>query len=509
MLGAVLYGAMLVAGSHAGFPEQSPTGSRMPYLADKPIGEDGYYMLNIAWRLAAGDGFTNNSGRATTGIQPLSTMIFAAVAWVVQATGGDRWTFARVMLAVGVLQWLLLAAVMMRLTRMWQPLGSPPIIDAATCALLLTLANYHLFRLSTYGLETPIHLAAVSYFILVWLRGIATMGAAIRLGAAGGIAALARIDFLLMLTLFLAAEIWRTRLDWRRAAAIFASAMMMASPWLLYVYAVTGTPMPSSGRAQLDLPGDLATVWMRTREMLTALAQHVSPWLYLPAPREVLRGWLPDEVMATLVAVAALGVGVWLAWRGWRALEPSHDDALQSWSPALMGLILAYAVAFLSTYFYARYTAPMLLFSIPLMSLGLSQVIRTRALAVAVLAAAIVSFAGVAWSTLHSGQIGNMHSIAAGYVARLLPPPATVGAFQSGTLGYFNPNVVNLDGKVNTQAFEASLAGRLGEYLEWRRVTHLVDWPSLIDAWPEPSFESWPDCGLGRFGASVCRRAPY
>ena len=38
----------------------------MPYVSDKIIGEDGYYMLTVAWNLAQGHGISYNFGEQTT-----------------------------------------------------------------------------------------------------------------------------------------------------------------------------------------------------------------------------------------------------------------------------------------------------------------------------------------------------------------------------------------------------------------------------------------------------------
>ena len=50
-----------------------------------------------------------------------------------------------------------------------------------------------------------------------------------------------------------------------------------------------------------------------------------------------------------------------------------------------------------------------------------------------------------------------------------------VGARQTGTLGYFRPRVVNLDGKVNGDALRARAAGRLRAYLDAAGVDVVVD----------------------------------
>ena len=96
----LFYGLFLAFGSQKGFPN-SMEGNFMPFLSDKPIGEDGFYMLTVAWNIAQGKGITYNGEILTTGIQPLSTFIFAAIAKLTFWVGGDKWTFVRLIIIFG------------------------------------------------------------------------------------------------------------------------------------------------------------------------------------------------------------------------------------------------------------------------------------------------------------------------------------------------------------------------------------------------------------------------
>ncbi|HYE86371.1 MAG TPA: hypothetical protein VEA16_08445 [Vicinamibacterales bacterium] len=499
---AVAYGALLVFGSLSGFPSESPTGAAMPYLSDKPIGEDGYYMLTIAWQLGNGHGLSYNSDGVTTGIQPLSTFLYAGVAWLVQAAGGDRWTFARAMLGVGIFEWLLVALVIVRLTRRWQPaeVGG---VAPDSLAVVLALANYTLFRICTYGLETPIYLALAGWFVLRSSVPPSSLRNGLMLGAIAGMTTLARIDFVVPLTVFLAVEVWRARLRWPTAAAVVAAAGAVAAPWFAFVFAATGSPIPSSGHAQMGWVMDPAVAVQRVREMSLAVAQHLSPWLHLAAPVELL-GALSPTLAGWVVALGAGVAGAWVMRHGWHARESHRSESLRSWWPSLTVLVLVYVVAFRPTFFYLRYTAPLLLFTLPLLAIGLARLLSHRRWYSAVQVAAIASFSIVAWLTLHSGRLGNPHSIPAGYVHRLLPPPAVVGAFQSGTIGYFNPNVVNLDGKVNAAVLSAQRTGTFADYVRQRGITHVVDWDTYLVTAP---FDAWPECDTGRFGSSTCKKS--
>ena len=82
------------------------------------------------------------------------------------------------------------------------------------------------------------------------------------------------------------------------------------------------------------------------------------------------------------------------------------------------------------------------------------------------------------WS-LHTGRIASNHIISAGYV-RQAYPTARVGAFQSGAFGFFDANVVNLDGKMNDDALRADKIHELDAYLDRSGVDVLIDWEALM-----------------------------
>jgi hypothetical protein len=66
-----------------------------------------------------------------------------------------------------------------------------------------------------------------------------------------------------------------------------------------------------------------------------------------------------------------------------------------------------------------------------------------------------------------------------------VPADTWVGAFQSGTIGFFHDRTINLDGKVNPEALAATTSHRLNEYVLESPIEYLVDWASLLEPWLE------------------------
>jgi hypothetical protein len=69
------------------------------------------------------------------------------------------------------------------------------------------------------------------------------------------------------------------------------------------------------------------------------------------------------------------------------------------------------------------------------------------------------------------------------WVESHLPEEAWVGAFQSGTRGFFHDRTINLDGKVNPDALEAIRRGSFSTYVVESPVEFMVDWASIIGPW--------------------------
>jgi hypothetical protein len=75
-------------------------------------------------------------------------------------------------------------------------------------------------------------------------------------------------------------------------------------------------------------------------------------------------------------------------------------------------------------------------------------------------------------------------------------PDVHVGAFQSGVIGYFNPNVENLDGKLNAGALRAARTHTLGQFIDHEGINVLIDWPSYFDQQLPPGYlaTEWQPC---------------
>lgn len=502
----LVYVALLAVYSGTSFPTSMRSASHWPSLMDKPVGEDAYYMLTVAQNIATRGRILYNGNLPATGIQPLATLLFAALDWAVRAAGGDADALIRGVLLTGVALFLLFAWQIGHIAAMLSPGESKRY--AATLASLLTLCSYTLFRLFTYGLETGVYLLLLAACFSITLHTAAQRRTstwnAVLLGVAAGLAGEARIDFGLpfaIVLLFLLAYRW---MRWQQALVAGGIALLLVSPWFLFVHRVSGSWLPSSGKAESTLIAWQTTPW-RLLSMALAIAGQVMPWCYAVVSRATITAAVVSTALLLWLLLRREGQRQLLA----RLLLSQHG---RMWSTALLSLLPVYLLLFNARHFYYRYTAPLAVLAVPVCAVAFAHSGWVRRHMVLVAVGILAAFAAWDAGSLHTGRVGNSQTIAAGYVHRYFPH-ARVGAFQSGVVGFFNPNVENLDGKLNAGALAAAATNRLPQFIDEQRIEVLVDWPSVIHANLSQAYldREWQPCPVPIMGGSesICliRRA--
>lgn len=509
-LAYVVYVFALALISPAGFPRDMQSGGFFPYLADKPVGEDGYYMLTVAWNIASGRGMVYNFAMPTTGVQPLATAVYAMLAWVVKLLGGDRWLFARSVLAFGGIMLLALGLLVGAITRELSSRGGQD-LDYAL-GFVGVVFNFALFRWFTYGLETGAYLVLFALCILYSMRlsrkGDLGLREALVLGALGGATTWARIDFGILFLVFLALCVAWHRFKPVLAVVAFAITSIMISPWFWYNYAVTGTWIPSSGTAQAGLIS-LHNAPIRLWTMGTAIVSHLTPWVYSNAGGVFLVMALLSLVILMVFLFRATAISSFIT------CKLKGQPPVVAWLCAVGVLMSIYVAFFWAGHFYQRYAAPLVVPVTAITAAAVAERIRvlSRRAKLVLLCMMPVCFFGWAFLSLHTGRLGSGHTVSAGFVQDHFSS-VKVGAFQSGVIGFFNSNVVNLDGKVNQAALEYASDGRLHVYIDSEGIDVLVDWPGYIYPSLDADWlaENWEVCEVQLHNdASIClqRRATW
>jgi len=502
VLGALLlaYGLVLAIGSRQGFPQTMDYGFGMPFLSDRPVGEDGFYMLTVAWYLADTGHLEYNFGTITTGIQPLATFVYALVAKVVQLFGGTRWTFVRWIIAFNVLLSLAFAyyvgAIARALVSDHQARNS-----AFALGAVMTLSSMWVFRAFTYGLETGLYLLLLSSLVLTTLAPGRISPA--KLGLLGGITGLARIDFGIVYAFQLIWLFWNRRITALGAVGAGVLALAITAPWFIWVHSVTGSWSPSSGTAsQTWILSD--PKWLsRVIFMVKGLTFNLAPWV--PSyDWDVSINW---TLLSLLVLV---GAAAWPARNtmkeGLVAVNRQAVSQLAAWGGSIFILVPVYLIAFWSWHFYGRYTTPFLLVTIPFFSLLIVMAGRSlKSFPAIVLMLCPIVFAVSAITQVHSGQMVLDFPLNAQLFEDSWASQRRIGAQQSGVLGFFHQNVVNLDGKIDAEALKSLRENRLGAYVERERIDVLVDWPENLQSVLQQT-TGWGLCGKQPAGGGVFHR---
>ncbi len=486
----LLYACLLSWKSIAGFPTESATLQHWPWLGNKPFGEDGFYLLTVANYLGTTHHLLYNYGRTATGIQPLITFVFAAVAWVVHALHGDRWTLVRVLIVFNTALFVLFAWQMASIAERFAPVERRNVVFAF--AFYLVICDFTLFRLFTYGLETGIYLLLISCAYRITLRmtraGAANWGHAISLGVIGGFAGLARIDFGVIMAVVLVFLLVRRLMTVLQVLACGLTALIIISPWFIFVHSTIGSWMPSSGQMESGMIS--AQQLDRFGLMAVSLLPNIAPWAYqFTAPYSI----------PILFGSASICLLIYLLYRGsetraWLMARGGFLFQSGPWLTAILVLTLIYLLGFRVPAFYTRYTSPLLIITVPLAAVILANQKALFRRPGFVIAPLVLIFLAFDLPSLHGGKVASNWIMTAGYVQRYYPD-THVAAFQSGTIGYFDSNVDNLDGKLNIDALRATNSKRMPEYIDREGYSVLVDWTGYFDSLPADYLQrEWMRC---------------
>jgi hypothetical protein len=445
--------------------------------------EDGFYALAVARHIALGQGMSADGVMPTNGFQPLWSFLCAPL---YALAGGDRILGLRLVELLGTLMWFAFAGLLAAYSRDVARRHGLRGRLAAMTAIVVALGSVSVYRLFHNGLETGVLLVLLCAAVLVLDRlGRWTPGRTVAVGILLGAVAWARVDGALFIAavgaLALADRLWHRRgAVVPRLAACGIGAVLLV-PWLAYGVSLDGHLVPSGGRAQSLGRVDLA-------HNASATARAIGGWILAPAFRPTMhRGHgldLAIGVAAMVLLVAAVAVVAA------RAARPSAGLGTAALWLYVAGLVAYYTLAQGSWWFQDRYLAAALLLAVPWLAAALEALLPPRAVlgAAAVVAVLNLPLFGVlvaaprrppAWAAAaaNTGTHPNLNWDQTRWALQHVRPGCRVGARETGTLLYFRPNTVNLDGTVSSPALAAQTGppGALADYVDRARVDVLID----------------------------------
>jgi len=441
--------------------------------------DDAYISLTLARNIARGLGPLYGLD-PTNGFQPLFVFLMVPFYWIHPVNPESPVHAALVMLSVFDAATL---AVLCILAMRIVPSRAAPLFLAAAW-----IFNPYAIRQSVNGLETAVAVCFSAGSLLALERLLAAEGrrardrAALLLGLMGGLAALARIDCVLLLLTAGAVLLRRSAGAGRTGDALrpillaAGIAILVNLPWWGYALHHTGEIFPVSGKA--------------VRHMSLANVDHAPTIANFYLPNLARAGQI--IMNGSRIAIAGLIVLLLLGGLlGGRAALLSLTRPLASLLPALVyvvALCLAYSLFIFAPWFFARYLFP----GAMLFALGIGIVAGAFWLRFA----ADPRRWGLLGVVLAFILIGNIlppslrelytsrDTIESGYMnvglwARERFPDGTrIGSSQTGALGYFADNlvVINLDGVVNRACYESLVQKRNIEYIREAGIEYVLGW---------------------------------
>lgn len=481
------------------------------------LSDDIYYYLTLSENGLAGSGVVFNDGVPTNGFHPLYFVVATAFYWALVPFGQTAPVFGLlvVLLCLQAATGLFVYAVC---ARVW------------TNRIALVTASIWLFHpailvATLSGMEVTLQVFAVGllsvYYLAYRSRDRRTLGDHALLGVLLGVAFLARMDSLFVVLgvfasiAFAAVGVrqWRalslSALAIRDVVAVGLSALATVSPWLAWSYATTGAITPHSGRAQTAIV--LATNWgtpcpsslparaCGTYHASRRLGQEVLAAFAMPV-FAIQYPWQYVSVVVGGLVLAGLGLAaLWVVYR--------HHGSVLARVRALDFLVVGiglWLTFYLLVHLHVRSYYGILVYFVGLVAVGplvcwLSEHLRTeggisrRTVRVTVAVVLVLSVVSVTAIGSYDAR-ENPFREGATYVESEIPDEATVGAFNAGRLQYYTDrDVLNLDGVINSDAYDAIERGTLDCYIYEQNVSYVVDWgPEVRSRLEDPALVRSP-----------------
>jgi hypothetical protein len=469
----LLYNLILSFGSLEGTPKNLTGNPPFPYLTAKPLTEDGYYMLTVAWNIAQGKGFAYNYGIKTTGVQPLATLLYAVTAYLVQSLDGDKYDLARAVIILSALLQVLFSFLIYRLAL---AVSVNPVKGLyfliSVCVVLL---NFKVLLNFANGLETGLYLVLLAFFFLYWINHNQVQPGYKRflgLGVLSGLLLLCRLDSVIILFFFYMLLLFTGRIKIGQLAVILFIAFLLYLPWQLYIWEISGNLLQSSARSQIAFL-DMFDPPYKAEQYFSSIIQHLTPFLFTG---NIL--WLLLTLGIVYIIIFYIG------------FEKFRDLTISKPAEKTLGLILfsftvlviVYFIFSCAPHFYFRYTAFIMILSFPVFVVLFVYLLRnfSQVKVYLIFSIILILFGIQSFLYFHAGKSARAHTVRVEFVENNFSEDVKIAAFQTGILGYFCENVINLDGKIDNSALESFSNGGIENYIDSMCIDVLMEWKDFV-----------------------------
>jgi hypothetical protein len=243
---------------------------------------------------------------------------------------------------------------------------------------------------------------------------------------------------------------------------------LISVPWVIYSYIYFNSLMPISGQAEMinSHPGGNIIVFP------SVIIEYLS--LIIPVPYNFHIN-IPFFILCLLIITFIM----FIIKRNWTKIQLPERKMIVFFGIALSMFIIFYGPFFETYYFVPRYLFPFSAFLItfPLIALyNFQRIIRSKLFVLSQIAFFIMMIV-VSYIRYYEGNF-HSHYHMVNWVEKNVNKEQWVGAFQSGTIGYFHDRTINLDGKVNPEALKALKEDKIYYYIADKKPDYLVNWQS-------------------------------
>ena len=484
-----------------------PTLARNGFLYD-----DSFYAFKIAQNIAAGNGVTFDGIHTTSGFQPLYVFLLVPVYMI---SGGSLTLPIYIALSLLSVFTCLTAYLIYRIARRY--VGETASILTAVIWAFCPIV----IKQTANGLETALAglmIALSVYYYLDKVRSAdpPTPGRYLNLGLLLGLTVLTRVDgIFLVLVIFLDhLLILRRRrmssLPLGRLLLLPLGVLLCYGPWLAFTMILSGTPLQDSGSATRFLSLAYASYFGYGSESLAAKGPDLDfIWSHVIHSISTLKVIPPVHVLfRTIDRVGALAGSetgfrvlgnvfglVLLVGIGFKAVSWRNDETKSRRSEvnflllfALL-LLLSYSMYIFGAFFFLRYYYPVYMVACIYFAFLIQDIIDwlgSRTVPVRRLALTSVLVYTALFSYFSYSQAFRTHPIypfydIAQWVDANTGTDDKIGVFQCGAIAYFSDRqVINLDGKVNREAFEALKNRTLVAYMQHEGIDVVLDHTEIL-----------------------------
>ncbi|MFA7361712.1 MAG: glycosyltransferase family 39 protein [Candidatus Kapaibacterium sp.] len=443
-----------------------------PEINGYAIPDDAYLSLDIARNFANGKWFFYGDG-TTSGFQPLYVFLMAPVFLIFK---NDLNTPVYVSI---IIQNIFGYGIIYFMYKLMRNVFEDD-YSSFLSVLLFILLPVSIINIGN-GLETSI---SFFFFVLIFYYlykfqkeefDKITFRQLFILGVLVGIAMLARIDNIMIISgviLWLIMRGKRTKFI-KQVLYFLAGSAVMYLPYMILLYSFTGDFFPVSGKAVHHIGQDMVENYAVGNSNLF----------------ELIRLSLQNIYMNYSVVIIFVLVGT-LVYRIKSFACPWFSQSLKQHAPLVFtSLLLFFAYTFyLNAYwFYSRYFFPLSLFFAVITAFIINLLIhsfstqggkRSVAIVLAVLfIAPNLTRSGFKDFFLAEYKKQGYEKIGE-WVNHKFPSGTVIGCVQTGAIGYFSDDktVINLDGVVNKEAYDAIQKEELMNYIRSKKIEYFIDW---------------------------------